>query len=245
MVELPIVFASAVVVFFAAVVQGATGFGFVIVAAPILASYIDPKLVVPVMVVQGLVTNVALLVATHRHVVLRRIWLMMVIGACSTPLGTFLLVRLDSATLKVLLGLVVGIVGISMLLGFQHAFRNERLASVPVAAASGVLTGATGLAGAPIVLFFTNQGLDQRQFRANVVAYLQMVSIAALPSFVASNVLTGEALRLAAVLLPASGAGVLAGMWLAPRISLVVFRRLTLVVVIFSVAAATISGFVT
>ena len=242
MPDLPFVLASALTVLFASIIQGATGFGFVVTSAPIMVSYLDPKLVIPVLLLLGMTLNFPLMVHTRREFSISRIWPMMVSGAAFTPVGTFILTRLDAPDIKIILGLVTGSVSLALLLGFQRAARNQRLASVPVGAASGLLTGATGLAGAPVILFFANQRVEQRQFRADIIYYLQAVSFAALPSYIVAGVLTAEAVRLAAALLPAGAVGVSAGMWLSGRIPALVFRRIALGIVLIAAVIAIASG---
>ncbi|MDE2836526.1 MAG: sulfite exporter TauE/SafE family protein [Chloroflexota bacterium] len=242
MPDLPLVIASALAVLLASTTQGATGFGFVIVSAPVMAVYLDPKLVVPVVLVLGVALGVPLMVHTRREFSIRRVWPMMLAGAAFTPIGTLVLTRLDAPQIKILLGLVAGAVSLALLFGFQREARNQRLASIPVGAASGLLTGATGLAGAPVILFFANQGVEQRQFRADIVYYLQAVSFSALPSYIVAGVLTAEAVRLAAVLLPAGVVGVSVGMWLSGRIPALLFRRIALGIVLSAAAIAVSSG---
>ena len=240
--DLPLILLSAAAVFLSGVVQGATGFGFVIIAAPVLATYLEPTLVVPVMVSLGFVVTLGVLYHSRRWVDVRRVWVLTLAGAASTPVGALLLVSLGSGTLKLLMGAVVVATGLAMLLGLQRATRHERAVSVPVGVASGVLAGSAGIAGAPIILFFANQGVDPRTFRANIVFYLQIVNMAALPSFFVSGVLTAGALSLAAALLPASLAGVGVGIWLSSRLSAVLFRRAALVVVLIAGVSAMAAG---
>ena len=242
MPDLPFVIASAVAVLFASLTQGATGFGFVIVSVPIMAVYLDPKLAIPVLLLLGIALSLPLMVHTRREFNIGRVWPMMLAGAAFTPVGTLVLARLDAPEIKVLLGVVTGTVSVALLLGFQRTVRNQRLASIPVGAASGLLTGATGLAGAPVILFFTNQGVEQRQFRADIIYYLQVVSLSALPSYIVAGVLTVEAVRLAAVLLPVGVVGVSGGIWLSSRVPALVFRRIALGIVLIAAVIAITSG---
>ena len=233
---------SASAVFVSSIVQGATGFGFVIIAAPVLATYLEPTLVVPVMVSLGFIVTLGVLYHGRRWVDVRRVWVLTLAGAASTPVGALLLVSLSSGTLKLIMGAAVVATGVAMLLGLQRATRHERAASVPVGIASGVLAGSAGVAGAPIILFFANQGVDPRTFRANMVFYLQIVNLVALPSFFVGGVLTADALTLTAVLLPASVAGVGIGIWLSSRLSVALFRRAALVVVLIAGVSAMAAG---
>ena len=73
MLDLPVFALSAVAVFAAALVQGVTGFGFVIVAAPVLTIYLEPTLVVPVMLLLSVALNAAIMIKGYRWINLRRV----------------------------------------------------------------------------------------------------------------------------------------------------------------------------
>ena len=234
MVDVPVILVSAVAVFAAALVQGVTGFGFVIVAAPVLTIYLEPTLVVPVMLLQSVVLNAAIMVDGYRWINLRRVWALGLAGAALTPVGAALLIGLDAAVIKVLVGVVVGVTAVGMLLGLQRTASRELLASIPVGAVSGVLGGATGLSGAPVVLFFTNQSVDPKESRANLVFYFQVLNLIALPSFAVGGILTRDVFVLSLELLLGALAGVGAGIWLASRVAVAVFWRISLSIVLLA-----------
>ena len=243
-IDLPLLLLSALAVFASATVQGATGFGFVIVAAPVLTSYLAPTLAVPVLVVEGFVLSLVLFSRVWRDARPKRVALLMVFGVLFIPLGTLLLISLDENVIKVMLGAVVGVTALAMLAGLQRTASNEHVASIPVGAASGLLMGSTGLAGAPVILFFANQGIHPRQFRANITAYLVVVGLFALPSFLVGGVLTRDVGVLSALLLAPSVGGLFTGIWLSRHISTVLFRRIALIVVLLAAISAIVAGVV-
>jgi uncharacterized membrane protein YfcA len=242
MISIPLFIAAALAMFASATVQGATGFGFVIVAAPVLTSFMAPTLAVPVLVVEGFVMTLILMSRVYRDARPKHIAVLSLFGVAFIPLGTLLLVTLDENVIKVMLGVVVGVTAAVMLGGFQRTAGNEHLASVPVGMVSGLLMGSTGLAGAPVILFFANQGIDPRQFRANITTYLLVVGLFALPSFLIAGVLTRDVLVLSAALTPGAVAGLFTGIWLSRHISTVLFKRLALIVVLVAAGAAVVSG---
>ena len=244
MLDPPVFALSAVAVFAAALVQGVTGFGFVIVAAPVLTIYLEPTLVVPVMLLQSVALNAAIMIHGYRWMNLRRVWALVLAGAALTPVGAALLIGLDAAVIKVLVGVVVGVTAVGMLLGLQRTASRELLASIPVGAVSGVLGGATGLSGAPVVLFFTNQTVDPKESRANLVFYFQVLNLVALPSFAVGGILTRDVFVLALGLLPGALVGVGAGIWLASRIAVAVFWRISLSIVLLAGVGAIVSGLI-
>ncbi|MDA0987715.1 MAG: hypothetical protein O2783_00985 [Chloroflexi bacterium] len=50
----------------AGMIQGTIGFGFVLVAAPLMSIFVDPKLLVPAVIVQTLATSVPILLHPYR-----------------------------------------------------------------------------------------------------------------------------------------------------------------------------------
>ena len=62
----PLLVLAATAVFTSAMVQGATGFGFVIVAAPVLTSFLAPTLAVPVLVIEGFILALILFSRVYR-----------------------------------------------------------------------------------------------------------------------------------------------------------------------------------
>lgn len=242
MPEINLIIFAGFAVFFSAMIQGATGFGFVIVASPIMLIMFNPSLVVPVLVLQGFLLALILLMKIYSFVDIKQIWTLVLSGIIFTPLGTYFLVNLDAGVLKAIIGAVVGLTAIAMLSGMQLKAKREKLMSIPVGALSGLLIGSTGLAGAPVILFFTNQDLEPRRFRANITFYLQSVSIVAFPSFFVSGVLTSDVFFMSALLFPASLTGLVTGIWLHSRVSQRIFRRIALAVVLVSALAAISSG---
>ena len=79
-------------VFFAAgLTQGLTGFGFALVAVPILGLVASPQLVVPAVIIGGTASNFILLLHVRRWVRLGQIWPLMLAGSVAAPFGAHLL----------------------------------------------------------------------------------------------------------------------------------------------------------
>ena len=233
------------IVLIAGIVKGITGFGFVLVAAPLMTIFIDPQMVVPAIIVQTLATSVPILFHAYHHLRIRHMWLMALAGMAGVPIGTLILIILDASLLRLLIGSVVTMAAVVMMLGFRKPLHHELAASVPVGFVSGILGGSTGLSGPPVIFFYTNQDLNTREFRANIVAHFVMLDIVTLSSFIITGLLPGETLLFSAKLLPASLAGVIGGIvvnrWVRERL----FRRIALVLILLAgiMAAATgISG---
>ncbi|MBI4337940.1 MAG: sulfite exporter TauE/SafE family protein [Chloroflexi bacterium] len=234
--------AASAIVLAAGVLQGAMGFGFALVAAPLLSIVIEPQMVVPVLFVQTFVTMGLILLHARRHLRVRRMWLLTLAGMVGVPAGTVVLVILNASLLRLLIGSTVTLTAVAMMFGFKKTLRHELVASVPVGFVSGALGASTSLSGPPVVFFYTNQDVDPREFRANVVAYFLMLALAMLPSFIIAGLLNSETVLFSAQLLPAALVGVLGGIALNRWIQGTLFRHITLTLMVVAGIAAIVSA---
>ena len=226
----------------ASVTSGLTGFGFSLVTVPLLVNVLPPRTVVPIVLTLSNLIHFLILVETRKWIDVKRIWPLIIAGMAATPLGTYLLLVLDDHTLKVLIGLVTAFTALALLAGFKRPVQNEKLAFGPVGVASGLLHGSTGMGGPPTILFFSNQGTEKQVFRANLTFFFTLLSLSAVTSQLLGGLLTREILAYCLWFLPALLLGVLTGVKLAHKVSEVVFRRITLIVVGVTGLSAVISG---
>jgi uncharacterized membrane protein YfcA len=229
---LPVTLAGLAVIALASLTQGLTGFGFALVSTPLLLLFLPPRAVVPLVLIESVATNAAVLWSARKAVDLRLVWPLLLAGALGVPLGTHILLYLDAGALKSLIGAVIVVAGLAFLLGFHRPIRHQRLACAPIGFASGLLNGSTGMSGPPVVLFLANQEVAKETFRASLVAYFAALNLITIPGYVAGGLLTWEVLAQAALMLPGLALGVYAALRLAPRVDEVTFRRAVLLVVI-------------
>lgn len=234
--------AASLVVLAGGTVQGITGFGIVLVTAPLMTLFVDPQMAVPAIIVQAFAASVPVLVHAHRYLRVRRMWLLALAGMAGVPVGTLVLLVLDALPLRLLLGIVVTVAAAAMILGFRKPLRHELAASAPIGFASGTLGASTGLAGPPVILFYTNQSLNAREFRANIVAHFMMLDIVTVPSFVIGGLFPGETVLFSAQLLPATLAGVAGGIVLNRWVRDALFRRIALGLILMAGILATSAG---
>ncbi len=231
-----------ITVLMASLVAGLTGFGFAIVAVPILMILMPPKVVVPLVQLLSAVLQISVLIEARMWINLKRMWPLLLAGIMGVPLGTYLLLILAPQTLRTLVGAVVVVSALAMLAGWRWSVRNEKLASVPVGLAGGALGGSTGIPGPPVILFFSNQEMPKQSFRANLVLYFTCVGLVGVLSLLIGGLITEEVLVHWVGLLPAVALGTLAGVWLARRVNQVRFQQITLGVLILTGVAAIASG---
>jgi len=239
---LTIIITGLLAIFLGGITQGLTGFGFALVSVPIMVILLSPKIVVPIVLMQSILINLIILLEARKWVNLKRIWPLMIAGIVGIPLGTYLLIVLDVGILRVFIGAVLIPFAIASFMGFKKQIKNEKLAFAPVGFISGLLGASTTLAGPPVILFFVNQGVEKQTFRANLVAYFMVLSLATISAFTLGGVITTEVIKYAIWFLPATIFGAIIGIKLAYKVDEKLFRNIALIIVTIAGLLSIASG---
>ncbi len=181
---------AVVAVFFGASLQSATGFGFALIAAPIMFAAFGPQAAVTAGVLLGLEIGL-LTLATERRVprVLGRDTVALL--AWSLPglaLGALALRELPERLLSALVAAgVLG--GLALRLRARSArVREPHRWSAPLAGlSSGALSTSTSLSGPPIVLHLLARGVAPDQMRDTLAAVFVGLAALSLPALVVAE----------------------------------------------------------
>lgn len=230
------------IIFLAGIVHGLTGFGFALVSVPILMLFLSPQIIVPVISLHNTLINLFLLYEVKKWIDLRRIWPLMIAGIVGMPVGTFLLMVMDVNVAKLYIGLVIAIFAAALLMGFKKEIKNERVAFAPVGLVSGILGGSTSMSGPPVILFFTNQGVKMETFRANLIAYFTVLDLTTTIVFLFRGITNSTVINYAIILIPAMIFGAITGVKLKHKVNEKLFRKITLIIVIFAGILSIFSG---
>ena len=242
MFEASIIVISAIVVLVAAFTQGLTGFGFVMLGAPLMVLLVEPKVVVPTVLIQSSIINVVIIVRGWQWVNHRRFLALAIPGAFASPLGAYFLVTLDQSLLKIITGAVVTFTAVIMLTGYRKVFVNDIRGCLPVGALSGLLNASTGLAGPAVVLYFANQGVGSKEFRSTIVAHFLFITLVTFPIFIVGGIFSRDQITFSLILTPFALIGAILGVLLSKFVSQSLFLRIALILVIFAGASSAFAG---
>ena len=227
----------------AGLASGLTSFGCALVAVPLLTLFLPPRTVVPLVLFITNVSHAIVLADTWKLVELKRIWLLVVCGGISTALGTYLLLILDGSVLKLGVGSIIVLSAVALLLGFDRPLRHQKASLASIGILSGLRSGATGMGGPPVVLFYTNQRVEKRVFRANLNAYFTVLALSTLPWQLAGGLITKSVVLYAVLFLPALVLGTGLGILLLPRVEQKTFRSVVPNIAMLSGTLSILSGF--
>lgn len=213
----------------ASIIQGITGFGFALIAVPLL-SFVIPELrnITPIIVIYSLLTNVIIVFKSRRYIDLKKIIPLIIFGIIATPIGTYILLYVNVSTLKIIIGSIITITAFAMLKNLKIKINNEDISYGIVGFLSGLLNGSTGLSGPPVVLFLTNQNTDKDVFRANLTFYGLATNIFAIILFIAEGIINTSVINFTMLYLPALIIGVFGGIIISAKINETLFKKLTI-----------------
>jgi uncharacterized protein len=167
------------IVLLAATVQSAAGFGYTIIAVPLLAVVIGPAQALPVAWLTFLPLTVVMVLSLRTEVNWMIGWRLGLPGVPATLIGAWSLAHLPSRVLQALTGLSV------LALTFtpappRAAALGERAMDLLAGALAGLLGAAAGASGPPLVLAVSRHGLDRAQTRATLAWVFTLFSLATL-----------------------------------------------------------------
>lgn len=218
-------------------IKGTVGFAMPMILISGLGSFLSPELALAGLILPTLGTNLwqamrngfgAAIASGRKH--WRYISVLMVCIALSAQLVT----RLPGWSLFLILGVPVTIFAAVQLAGWRPRIDplNRGKAEIGVGALAGVIGGLSGVWGPPTVLYLT--ALDtakSEQMRVQGVVYgIGAVMLTA--AHLRSGVLTASSIPLSALLLFPAGIGMAVGYLFHDRLDQVLFRRLTLAVLV-------------
>lgn len=172
-----VLFEVLAIVFLATVIRSAFGFGEALVAVPLLALVIPVNVAVPV-VVLILITVAGIVIAQDwRHVDFRSAGRLFVPTLFGIPLGLLLLMFVSGAIVKAILAVVIIIFSAYSLIGRRKmTLKDDRFAWV-FGFSAGILGGAYGMNGPPLVIYGASRRWSPQHFRATLQGYFFPASI--------------------------------------------------------------------
>jgi uncharacterized membrane protein YfcA len=239
--SLPWVLASGTT-FFACFISATTGFGQNLIMAPILLLILSPKSVVAVSVVLAFIGGLGLMPFCLGKQDVRKIIPIAIGSLLGIPVGTYIIVVIAPSSLKMLIGGLCVVLAIPLALGMSLNLRREKVAGGIVGFLGGFFTASTSMGGPPVVLYMHNQNWRKEMIRANLnLIFILMGGITGVSLYFAGIVKWGDVLN-AASLVPALAAGLALGIFVFPRISVRLFRYISIIVVVVAGIVGIFSG---
>ncbi len=216
----------------AGLVKGVVGMGLPTVAMGLLALALAPSEAAALLVVPSLVTNLwQLLAGPHVGRLVRRLWPMMLAVTLGTVAGAGVLTAGSSKLPGIGLGLALALYAGFGLAGVRLAVTpaHESWLGPLVGAATGLVTGATGVFVIPAVPYLQAIGLEKDDLIQGLGLSFTVSTVALALGLLRLGAWHGAAIGLSLLALVPALAGMQLGQWLRGRIAAATFRSVFLV----------------
>jgi len=200
-------------VFGAAIVRGFSGFGFSLLVITALSLVLPPVDVIASVLMMEIAASLHLMPGIWRDIHWRSLGFLTLGQVIATPFGVWALAHVQVGPMKIALALFVLATVAMLAMGFALKRMPSDAATTATGAASGVLNGAFGIGGPPVVLFFLSSPAGAAAGRASLIAYFFGTDVIALGWQAWAGLVTFDHVVKAALFLPA----LIAGIWLGAR----------------------------
>lgn len=231
-----------VIICIAAVLQSISGFGFSLLAMPLLSIFVDIQDAVVIATLCGIFTNAVHLRKDFQIVersIARRISLSALIGM---PLGVVVLSVFSATHMRAIIGAVIVVLVFLMMRNFILKTENTNV-DIVLGAFSGLLATSVSTNGPPLVFLLQSKQLDPWRLRATLAYVFTISGCASFIVLMIAGKGSIEAFQYAMLSLPAMYLGTVVGRRARLRVTQEAFKRLMYVLLLATAVSTTLAAF--
>ena len=231
-----------VIICIAAVLQTISGFGFSLLAMPLLSIFVDIQDAVVIATLCGIFTNAVHLRKDFQLVersIARRISLSALIGM---PLGVVVLSVFSATHMRAIIGAVIVVLVFLMMRNFILKTENTNV-DIVLGAFSGLLATSVSTNGPPLVFLLQSKQLDPWRLRATLAYVFTISGCASFIVLMIAGKGSIEAFQYAMLSLPAMYLGTVVGRKARLRVTQEAFKRLMYVLLLATAVSTTLAAF--
>jgi hypothetical protein len=223
---------ASLIILLASIVQGATSFGFSLLALPLLGLLFELKIVVPTLVVFSLVLNLIILVKLKMKPHLKEIGLLTLFAVICIPIGVQLLIVVSESSLKLCVSILLIVISLIMISGIKINIKNKKVSYILTGILSGILNGAVSLSGPPVVVLLANDDKNKNEFRSNLTFLFVILNVVTIALYLKRGLFENQELINMIYLLPVMVIGTFIGIHLGNKIDDAKFKKLVLILLL-------------
>ncbi len=183
-----------IISFIAALVRSTLGFGESLIAVPLFLLLMPPDVAVPLSVMLSTLIALIIVIQDHSNIHFDSAKWLIFYAVFGVPLGLVILVYGNEQFIKIALGAILLLYAIYSLRGKQINIKNadSKLWLAGCGFVSGLLGGAYGLNGPPLVVYGNLRKWNAQYFRATLQAYSLPVSLISVLGYYSKGLITSE-----------------------------------------------------
>lgn len=205
------------VLFLATVIRSAFGFGEALIAVPLLALVVPVEIAAPVAVLGSITVALIAVAQDWRHIHLRSAGWLVASTMAGIPLGLMMLKAVPEAVVKGCLAAVIITFSLFALLNrHPRELKHDKLAWI-FGFFAGVLGGAYGMNGPPLVIYGALRRWSPQHFRATLQGYFLPASLVGMGGYWLAGLWTPAVTRFYLLSVPGVLLATFLGRWLNRR----------------------------
>lgn len=191
--------------FLATLVRSTFGFGESLVAVPLFSILMPIEVAVPLSVMMSVLVALVVVVQDHKKIHVDSAKWLIIYAIIGIPIGLLVLVYGNEHWVKMGLGSLIILYSVYSMFtkSSLHLERDSKFWLFICGFLSGILGGAYGVNGPPLVVYGNLSRWNAKQFRATLQGYFLPVSFVGLIGYFAKGLMTVEVFHLFAISLPA------------------------------------------
>jgi len=233
------------IVFIGTLAASTLGFGFGLISMPLLALFMDIRVVTPLVAVISIMLAAFIVFQSRREVSFTDIWKLVLASILGIPVGLYVLKGTGDAIMKIILALMIILFSLYSLFGRLELRLKADWPGYIFGFLSGIVGTAYNMAGPPVIIYGTLKGLQPSGLRSFLFSFFLPSSILIVVSHGLGGLLSCDVIRYALLSFPIVLVNVIIGGRLNKRIPIARFNRFVYVFLlgvggslIFKVAAA-------
>lgn len=205
-----------IISFIATLVRSTFGFGESLIAVPLFILFLPVEVAVPLSVLLSILIALMVVVQDHRHIHFHSAKWLILCAVPGIPIGLLVLVYGSESVIKVCLGILITLYALYSLFGKKslHKSHHPKRWLILCGFLSGILGGAYGLNGPPLVVYGHLKRWSATHFRATLQAYFLPASLIGVIGYAVKGLLTPTVFFDFLIALPAAIPAVFLGRYL-------------------------------
>ncbi|WP_072682592.1 sulfite exporter TauE/SafE family protein [Arcobacter sp. LA11] len=155
--ELNFILALSIIVFWSSIIHGSIGFGFGMIATPLVALYTDIQTAITYLLFPTMMVNIVSILSNGKFFeALKKFWFIIFLMVIGSSFGTFLLIFSNSEFFKLLLAFIILIYLAQSFIKIEASFISKypKSSTYGLGLVGGLLSGLTNVV-APLMIIYT------------------------------------------------------------------------------------------
>jgi len=195
----------------AGVVRGMAGFGAALILTPVFSAFYTPAVAIPALGFADWLMSMPMVLKSFRRCAWREVLPLALAAVATVPLGSYVLAAASPDVLRIGISIFVLLAVAALASGWRYRGTPTMPVTLGVGGFAGLMGGAIGMSGPPVVLFWLGGQADAAQARTNTLAFFGISALATMAMYVVNNLLTARVIVLAIILMPVYGLGLFLG----------------------------------